>query len=149
MYRFWQQRFLALAAGAGTAIILWKVFGASDWVSVGLGILACLAGLRFVGGLAPDPSIMPLYAPGTPIIAVKPFHSISDGTPGIILELKPYRHWARWRLAYECLFAGNVRASARPQEIERRDHRYTLYDLERANFAEVPEMRGHVGKATV
>ena len=148
MYRFWQQRFFALVAGLVTALLVWKIFKASYWESLGLGTLVFVGSLRFVGGIAPDPTIMPLYSPGTPVIAIKRFESIADGTPGIILELTPYRHWGRWRLAYQCVFAGNVRAAARPHEIEKRDHGYTLFDLERTDLAGVPKM-GHVGKATV
>ena len=147
MYRFWQQRFFALVAGLGTAFVLWKVFHARYWESIGLGGLIFLGLLRFVGGIGHDPTIMPLYSPGIPIIAIERFASIADGTPGIVLELTPYRHWGRWRLAYQCVFAGNVRTAARPHEIERRDHGYTLVDLERTNAAGVSKM-AHVGSAT-
>ena len=58
MYRFWQQRFFALVASLVTALLLWKVFKASYWESLGLGTLVFVGSLRFVGGIAPDPTNM-------------------------------------------------------------------------------------------
>jgi hypothetical protein len=93
MYRFWKQRFSALAAGLGAALILENVFAVGVWTSLGVRTVIFVRALGFVGGISPDPNSLPLYPPGIPIAAIRRFGPIADGTPWVITGLKTYRHW--------------------------------------------------------
>jgi hypothetical protein len=74
---------------------------------------------------------------GTRVVAVRSFGPVKEGQLGIVTGI------AEWRSKpiYLCTFAGNVKITARPKEVEDYDHGCSLADLEAPDFLSVQAAR--------
>ena len=78
---------------------------------------------------------------GTKVVAVCNFGPIEEGQPGIITGTAEYSFFWRFRSMYLCTFAGNVKAAAKPKEIEDFHHGCSL------GMLEDPNVVGQIGLA--
>jgi hypothetical protein len=93
--------------------------------------------------LEPEPEVrpgLPLKV-GTKVHAIRNFRPVKEGAPGIITGIADVSFFGWSRPTYLCTFADNIKAHARPKQIEAFDHGHCLDELQQPDFGSILSRR--------
>jgi hypothetical protein len=134
-----------LLIAIGVALMVWSGFqmrfgglqvGGVEWALLGAFVTVFVVkkedALR--GDFTTETHPLPV---GTRVVAVRNVGLVKEGAPGIVTGTHKGRPYRNNMLVYFCTFADNSKIAARPNEIDKYDHGYTLAELEHPNYCEI------------